>query len=109
MYRVLGDYPGRRDPSLIDDVPKFLQDGVTRVKGIHHCKFEYFPEGYSEVADSTQVRRFFGTVHGTLSKSVEGGGVTTASYRDDGHMIARTDALGATTSFERDARGRICG
>ena len=102
-----GDYPGRRDPSLVDDVPKFLQDGVTRVKGIHHCKFEYFPEGYSEVADSTQVRRFFGTVHGTLSKSVDGGGVTTASYREDGHLIAQTDALGALTSYERDARGRV--
>ena len=103
-----GDYPGARDPSLAPDLPKYLQDGVTRVKGIHHCKFEYFAEGYSEVADSTQVRRYFGTIHGTLSKAVEGGGaVMTASYRDDGHLLAQTDALGATTSFDRDARGRI--
>jgi RHS repeat-associated protein len=102
-----GDYPGQRDPSLIDDLPKYLHDGVTRVKGIHHCKFEYFAEGYSEVADSTEVRRFFGNVHGTLSKRVEGGAVVTASYRDDGHLLALTDPLGGTTSFDRDARGRI--
>ena len=101
-----GDYPGQRDPSLVDDLPKYLQDGVTRVKGIHHCKFEYFPEGYSEVADSTQVRRFFGTVHGTLTKSAEGGGVMTASYRDDGHLLMQVDAMGGKTSYDRDTRGR---
>lgn len=101
-----GDYPGKRDPSLVETVPKYLHDGKTRAKGIHHCKFEYGPDGYSEVVDSTQVRRFFGTRHGTLSKRVEGGGVTTALYRDDGHLLARTDAMGGTTHFERDARGR---
>ena len=84
-----------------------LADGDTRAKGIHHCKFDYMPGGYSEVADSTQVRRFFGNRHGTLDKSVEGGGVTTASYRADGHLMSRTDPMGATTVFERDARGRV--
>ncbi len=102
-----GDYPGRNDPSLVDDVPTYLADGLTRAKGIHHCKFEYFPEDYSEVADSTQVRRFFGTKHGTLRKSVEGGAVMTATYREDGHLLAKMDALGATTQWERDARGRV--
>jgi YD repeat-containing protein len=33
--------------------------------------------------------------------------VTTASYRDDGHLLTETDALGATTSFDRDRRGQI--
>ena len=55
-----GDYPGKRDPSLADDLPKVLGDHVTRAKGIHHCRFDYMPGGYSEVADSTQVRQFFG-------------------------------------------------
>ena len=91
-----GDYPGKRDPSLIEDLPKRLADGVTRVKGIHHCRFDYMPGGYSEVADSTQVRRFFGNKHGTLDKSVEGGGVTSATYRDDGHILSSMDPMGGS-------------
>jgi RHS repeat-associated protein len=102
-----GDYPGKRDPSLAEGFPARLADGVTRVKGIHHCRFDYMTGGYSEVTDATQVRRFFGTPHGTLSKRVEGGAVTTANYGANGHLLARTDALGAMTSFERDDRGRI--
>jgi RHS repeat-associated protein len=100
-----GDYPGKVDPSLAEGLPRRLSDGVTRVKGIHHCRFDYGPAGYSEVADSTQVRRFFGNAHGTLDKSVAGGSVMTATYRDDGHIMSRMDGLGATTTFERDARG----
>jgi len=102
-----GDYPGKRDPSLADDVPRYLTDGTTRAKGIHHCKFEWGDGGYSEVVDSREVRRFFGNKHGTLSKSVEGGGVMTAVYRDDGHILSRTDALGGVISFDRDVRGRL--
>lgn len=77
------------------------------MKGVHHCRFDYMPGGYSEVADSTQVRRFFGNEHGTLDKRVEGGAATTATYRADGYMLSRTDPLGATTAFERDDRGRL--
>jgi RHS repeat-associated protein len=102
-----GDYPGKRDPSLIDELPRYLHDKTTRVKGVHHCKFAYYDDGYSEVDDSTQTRRYFGTQHGTLSKRVEGGGVMTASYGDDGHLLSRTDPMGATTSFQRDSRGRL--
>src|SRR6185369_3564600 len=87
-----GDYPGRRDPSLADDVPKYLADEVTRVKGIHHNKFSYFDDGYSEVADSTQVRRFFGNTLGLLDKRVDAGGVTTVVYDEQGFMLSRTDA-----------------
>ncbi|MDI3288314.1 RHS repeat-associated core domain-containing protein [Polyangium sp. 15x6] len=104
-----GDYPGKRDPSLCDGLPERLADDKTRAKGIHHCRFDYQPGGYSEVADSTQVRRFFGNEHGTLDKRVEGSAVTTATYRADGHIVSRTDPLGATTVFERDARGRLLG
>jgi RHS repeat-associated protein len=102
-----GDYSGKGDPSLADSLPKRLADGRTRAKGIHHCRFDYMPGGYSEVADSTQVRSFFGNQHGTLDKRVEGGGTTTAAYRDDGHILSRTDAVGAVTTFERDPRGRL--
>ena len=42
-----GEYAGRRDPSLADDVPKFLSDGRTRARGVHHRKLEYHPRGYT--------------------------------------------------------------
>ncbi len=102
-----GDYPGKTDPSLAEDLPRYLADGHTRAKGIHHCRFSFFENGYSEVADSTQVRRFFGNARGLLDKRVDGGGVETASYDDSGFLLARTDAMKATTTFERDARGRL--
>jgi RHS repeat-associated protein len=102
-----GDYPGKRDPSLAETLPKYLHDGKTRAKGIHHCRFDYGPNGYSEVADSTQVKRFFGNRFGLLDKGVIGGGVTTARYDDNGHLVARTDVMGAITSYTLDARGRV--
>ena len=102
-----GEYPGKKDPSLADGLPRYLADGATPAKGVHHCKFEYHDDGYSEVVDASQVRRFFGNSHGTLDKSVDGGAVMTAVYRDDGHILSRTDALGGTVSFDRDARGRV--
>lgn len=102
-----GDYPGKRDPSLAEGLPRYLHDGQTVAKGIHHCRFEYGADGFSEVVDSTQSRRFFGNKHGTLDKSVTATGVMTATYRDDGHLLSRTDGLGATTSFDLDARGRV--
>jgi len=102
-----GDYPGKRDPSLAENLPKMLGDHETRAKGIHHCRFDYGPNGYSEVADSTQVRRFFGNKHGTLDMSDSGGGITKATYRDDGHILSRRNPMGAVTRFERDVRGRL--
>jgi YD repeat-containing protein len=30
-----------------------------------------------------------------------------ATYRADGHIVSRTDPMGATTAFERDERGRL--
>jgi RHS repeat-associated protein len=102
-----GDYPGRRDPSLVEGLPRYLADGHTRVKGIHHCRFTFLDDGYSEVADSTQVRRYFGNKDGLINKKVEAGGVQTNAYDDKGFLLARTNALKATTTFERDARGRI--
>jgi RHS repeat-associated protein len=102
-----GDYPGKRDPSLIEDLPKRLADEKTKAKGIHHCRFDYMPNGYSEVADSTQVRRYFGNKHGTLDKKAEGTAVVKATYRDDGHILSRRDPMGGMTFFERDGRGRL--
>jgi RHS repeat-associated protein len=102
-----GDYPGRRDPSLADNLPKRLADGRTPIKGVHHCRFEYLAGGYTEVANSTEVRRYFGNKHGTLDKAVIGRGVMTCAYDDRGFLLARTDEMKATTTFERDARGRV--
>ncbi|APR75267.1 Rhs-family protein [Minicystis rosea] len=102
-----GDYPGRRDPSLADGLPRWLADGVTPIKGVHHCRFEYLKDGYTEVANSLEVRRYFGNRHGTLDKSVIGRGVVTCTYDDHGFLLSRTDEMKATTTYERDARGRL--
>jgi YD repeat-containing protein len=50
-----GEYIGKKDPSLADDVPKFLCDGRTRAKGIYHRKFDYHSRGYTEVTDRTRI------------------------------------------------------
>jgi RHS repeat-associated protein len=102
-----GEYPGKRDPSLAEGLPAKLADGRTRARGIHHVRLDYGAGGYTEVADSREVRRFFGNRHGLVEKSVEGGGVVTASYDAHGHMLARMDAVEAITRYERDARGQV--
>jgi RHS repeat-associated protein len=102
-----GEYPGQADPSLADDVPAVLADRHTRAKGIHHCRFDYHDDGYTELADSTQVRRYFGNRHGLVDKRVEGGAVESATYDDHGHVLARMDGMGAVTTYARDARGRV--
>src|SRR5262249_46556375 len=104
-----GDYPGRQDPSLLRSPPRYLHDEQTRWKGIHHCKINYHQDGWTEVVDSTQARSFFGNRQGTLDKSVVGGAVTSAVYGDDGHILARTNGVGGTERFERNARGSLIG
>ncbi len=102
-----GDYPGRADPSLAPGLPKLLADGVTRARGVLHARLHYYSEGYVEVADASQVRRFFSNRHGKMDKRVEGAGVTSCAYDDGGHLIRWVDPLGAVVSYERDARGHI--
>ncbi|MDI1443569.1 RHS repeat-associated core domain-containing protein [Polyangium sp. 6x1] len=103
-----GQYLGTADPSLGSrPLPARLRDGVTTAKGIHHCALFYGPNGYTEVSDSTEVRRYFGNEHGTLDRRVEGGATISATYDDHGHMLSRTDAMGGTVVYKRDARGRL--
>jgi RHS repeat-associated protein len=102
-----GEYRGKKDPSLADDVPTFLWDGRTRAKGIYHRKFDYHARGFTEVTDTTETRRYFGNGKGTLDKAVSGGAVTSSVYDDRGFEIEKTDPLGATTRWVRDERGRI--
>jgi RHS repeat-associated protein len=102
-----GDYPGGKDHSLAEDVPALLADGVTRAKGIFHVKLDFDPNGYSEVADSLQVKRYFGNEFGKLDKAVQAGGVYTRTFDERGNVRSLTDPLGATTSWELDARGRV--
>jgi RHS repeat-associated protein len=102
-----GEYPGKRDPSLADDVPAKLADGKTRARGIHHVRIDYHAGRHTEVADSTQVRRYFGNAHGLVDKRLEGFGVEEARYDARGLVLARLDGEGALTSFARDERGRV--
>ncbi len=102
-----GEYRNKRDQSLADDLPKFLADGRTRAKGIYHRKFEYHENGYTEVTDTTETRRYFGNKKGTLDKAVTGGAVTTSKYDERGFEIEKTDPMGATWRWVRDERGRV--
>ncbi|MDC3956956.1 RHS repeat protein [Polyangium jinanense] len=101
-----GEYARRPDESLATSVPRVLADGTTRAKGIFHTKFEYGPNGYTEVVDSISLDRFFGNELGKVDKSVTAAGVFSRTYDAHGNVLSFTDALGATTIFERDARGR---
>ncbi|WP_438020292.1 RHS repeat-associated core domain-containing protein [Sorangium sp. So ce315] len=101
-----GEYPGRPDPSLADDVPSKLADG-TPARGVHHVKIEYFPDGGSQAADSLTSFRYDGNEHGKVQRAVMGSAVFTRSFDANGHLVEFTDALGATTRWKRDPRGRI--
>jgi RHS repeat-associated protein len=101
-----GEYTGKRDPSLAEDVPAKLADGAT-ARGILHVRFDYHPGRYSEVADSTQVSRYTGNRHGLVEKEVDGIGITDTTYDERGLVLARVDGEGAVTCYERDARGRV--
>jgi RHS repeat-associated protein len=101
-----GEYLGRRDPSLAEDVPAKLADG-SKARGILHVRFDFHAAGYSEVADSTQVVRYTGNRHGLVEKEVDGVGVTETTYDARGLVLARMDGEGALTCYERDDRGLI--
>ena len=102
-----GHYGERADPSLVANLPTTLADGTTPAKGIHHCRFLFMEDGYSEVVDAVQVRRFFSNQHGLLDKRLDGSGVCTATYDERGRMLSTTNAVGATHHYRRDPRGRV--
>jgi RHS repeat-associated protein len=101
-----GVHPEPDRLGLVPDVPAVLADGA-KAKGIHHCKFQYHEQGYSEVVDSATVHRYFGNELGKLDKAVSGGAVYTRTYDETGNLLSFTNPLGATTTWERDARGRV--
>src|SRR5690606_37046960 len=92
--------------SLAEDVPAVLADGATRAKGIYHCRLSFFDDGYSEVADSLTVHRYFGNDLGKLDKAVAGGAVFDRAYDDCGRILRFTDALGGATHCLRDILDR---
>jgi len=101
-----GMYPGGIDISLAEDVSAFLADHETRARGILHTKFEYGAGGYSEAVDSVNLQRYLGNAHGLVDKAVTPLGVFDRTYDDRGFITSFTDALGATTHWERDLFGR---
>ncbi|WP_437620333.1 RHS repeat-associated core domain-containing protein [Sorangium sp. So ce1151] len=101
------EYPGKLDESLSDDAPELLADGVTRARGIYHCKLDFGPHGYVEVADSRGVRRYFGNALGRADRAVIGAGVHSNSYDQAGRLTAYTDPYQATWRWERDTSGRV--
>ncbi|WP_437956812.1 RHS repeat-associated core domain-containing protein [Sorangium sp. So ce119] len=102
------DYPEGVDPALANDVPEYLADGRTQAKGVLHCRFEY-AEGYTEVINSLQVRRYEINPLGKVDKATNGRGVTTVAYDEHGHLRTYADENAASTTYHRDAGGRLVG
>lgn len=100
-----GEVPGGDETILAASVPRVLADGTTRARGIQHHRFTYDSDRYTEVIDPVTSRRFMGGPHGKVEKAVVGGRVFTRTYDERGHLLSFTDALGATTRWERDALG----
>jgi RHS repeat-associated protein len=94
-------------PALATSVPKRLADGRTPAKGLLHCKLNYEKDGYVEVADSLQVRRYFSNRMGLMNKTVSSGGVTTRQFDERGHLLGLTDPVGQTYKWTRDERGAV--
>ncbi len=101
------DLRGGPDPSLADDVPELLADGVTKAKGFLHVKIDHGQDGYVEVADSTQVKRYFTNPMGKVERATAGTAVFSHTYDERGFETSYTDPLGLTTLFGRDAHGRL--
>jgi YD repeat-containing protein len=90
------DYPDGTDPALADNVPKYLADGRTLAKGVLHCRFEY-ADGYTEVVNSLQVRRYELNTLGKATKATNGRGVATVAYDEHGHLTEYADENAAST------------
>ena len=100
-----GDYPTGEDIGLWSDAPSQLADG-TPAKGIFHTCMKYGDDGYSEAVDSVSVQRYFGNAAGQVEKAVSPRGVFERQFDEHGYLVAFTDALGATTTWQRDLFGR---
>ncbi|XXX76340.1 RHS repeat-associated core domain-containing protein [Sorangium sp. So ce134] len=96
---------GRDDPALDASVPAVLADGSSPARGFLHVKLDY-GDGYTEVINSLQVRRYIIGEHGSIDLETTGRAVATSTYNAEGQRTAYADPLGATTRWEHDAAGR---
>ncbi|MCB9608869.1 MAG: hypothetical protein H6716_19925 [Polyangiaceae bacterium] len=101
-----GTYAPQPDLAWFADQSKTLADGVTRLKGILHCKLTYGDNGYVEVTDARSSQRYQGNAFGTANMAASGGAVTTTSYDARRHVTAVTDPEGLSTTWVKDERGR---
>ncbi|MEQ9323601.1 MAG: DUF6531 domain-containing protein, partial [Polyangiaceae bacterium] len=106
-FESWGAYPGQRDPSLATILPTHLSDGQTPIKGVHHVRIEYLPDGFRHVYDSTRLESYGCNEHGLLDMADIGGAVSKATFRDDGWVMTETDPLKGVTVYERDGRGNL--
>ncbi|WP_438030073.1 RHS repeat-associated core domain-containing protein [Sorangium sp. So ce233] len=96
-----GALPGGTVPGIAKSAPPVLADRVTPVKGMFHTRIDFHEDGYREVIDSLRVARVFANPLGLMDKSIANGAVTTRTFDEDGNILSHTDALGATTRWER--------
>jgi RHS repeat-associated protein len=127
-FETWGDYDGAPIIGLSPNVPAVLADGTTPARGFNHVRINYFPDGSSEVIDSTIVQRYDENDDGNVDRAVSGGAVfartfddlgneTTLQYPDmaterwdrdsEGRIVAYTDPVGRTTRYQYDANGQL--
>jgi RHS repeat-associated protein len=92
--------------ALDAEVPKLLDDGVTRARGFLHVKLDY-GDGTTEVTTSRSKRSVDGNGFHKADKIVYAGGVNTYHYDAVGNVVEYADALGQTYKLERDVDGRL--
>ncbi|WP_437338355.1 RHS repeat-associated core domain-containing protein [Sorangium sp. So ce394] len=100
------EHPGRADPSLAAGSPEFLADGTTRALGVLHCAITY-GDGFTEVADSRQIRRYHVNGFGAVDLSTWGPSAHRLEYDALGNITAYVDPTGARWAWQRDADGRV--
>jgi len=100
-------YPSGVDESLDADVPPLLADGVTLARGVHHCKFDFVDDEFTEVIDSRQARRYLSNPHGKADKVCWGAGVFTNAFDDLGNLTAHQNAEEHVWKWSFDDAGRL--
>ncbi|MBL8718031.1 MAG: hypothetical protein JNL79_18775 [Myxococcales bacterium] len=100
-----GEQIGGPLTSLSPDAPTTIADG-TPAKGLLHCRLTFMP-GATEVVNSRRLIRYLLSDFGTVAQVVDGAGVVSRTFDENGNTLSETDPLGQTKSYTRDAEGRV--
>ncbi|MCB9605982.1 MAG: RHS repeat protein [Polyangiaceae bacterium] len=100
------DHGSGRDPALADDLPTELADR-TPIKGMYHCKVEYFEDGQRSVVNSREERRFENGAHGGLLFGTTGSAIHTHERDNHGYVTCYVDPNAERWETSRDVNHRV--